>query len=56
MNENTQMAEAHELLGLVEILDENGNPTGEYKPREGEAASEEATVFVAEDAASHEVH
>jgi hypothetical protein len=57
MNEITNTTEVEnvspESMGLVEVLDANGNPTGQYKPaREGEAAPEE-TTFVAEDHADH---
>lgn len=46
--------EALDVLGITEVLDEQGNPTGIYIS-EGQAASTEAEVFIAEDAPSHEV-
>lgn len=51
-----EYAEAHQLLGLVEVLDEDGNPTGVYEASASEAAPQEAEVFIAEDAPSHAVH
>lgn len=59
MNDNTaytkEYAEAHQLLGLVEILDADGEPTGFYEAGPSEAAPTEATEFVAEDASDHVV-
>ena len=57
MNEITNTPEVEnvspESMGLVEVLDADGNPTGQYKPAsEGEAAQPE-TTFVAEDHADH---
>ncbi len=54
MNEITnETTTTPEHLGMVEILDANGNPTGEYRPAgEGETPQAEAQI-VAEDHADH---
>jgi hypothetical protein len=41
-------------LDMVEILDADGNPTGQYKARDGEAASAKTTFITTEDG-DHEV-
>lgn len=59
MNDTTYTAEEaanvpFEVDNLVEILDAEGNPTGQYKARDGEAAREGTTFVTAEDG-DHEV-
>lgn len=48
MNEITEVPfDTTPTLDLVEILDEQGNPTGQYRPRE--TAPEGTTIVSAED-------
>lgn len=60
MNEitDTQANEYTIAADMVEILDTEGNSTGQYRPREasdGEAASAEATVFTTAEDGEHVV-
>lgn len=54
MNDNkaVDFAAAHEALGLIEVLDREGNPTGQYVPAE---QAEEIEFFVAGDQKDHSV-
>lgn len=52
---NTTSVDPIAAIQMVEIFDENGNPTGQYRAAgEGEATSEE-TAFIATDDAVREV-
>lgn len=52
MNDNkaVDFAAAHEALGLIEVLDANGNPTGEYM-----LPPSEETAYVADSHPDHSV-
>ena len=46
-------------LGMVEIIDEQGNPTGQYRTRtdsDGEATYEGTPFTVTEDSADHRIN
>lgn len=60
MDDTTQTtvnpADVSPLVDLVEVLDEAGNPTGQYRPRTSEDAPAEATIFTTAEDGEHVVN